>query len=80
MGLVSFVFTLWGTQKQNKPTPLDRGPPLPCKQGLRHSPTPSVINIRKKGIMVNKKARGWVLVRLSFVVVVMLVKNEKSIG
>ena len=25
-GLVSFVFTLWGTQK--KPTPLDRGPPL----------------------------------------------------
>ena len=26
VGLVSFVFTLWGTQK--KPTPLDRGPPL----------------------------------------------------
>ena len=26
VGLVSFVFRLWGTQK--KPTPLDQGPPL----------------------------------------------------
>ena len=28
VGLVSFVFTLWGTQKKKKPAPLDRGPPL----------------------------------------------------
>ena len=28
VGLVSFVFTLWGTQNQKRPTPLNRGPPL----------------------------------------------------
>ena len=28
VGLVSFVFTLWGDTKQKELTPLDRGPPL----------------------------------------------------
>ena len=35
VGLVSFVFTLWGTQhKRNLPT--RPGSPTPCKQGLSH--------------------------------------------
>ena len=34
VGLVSFVFTLWGTQnKRNLPT--RPGSPIPCKQGLK---------------------------------------------
>ena len=35
VGLVSFVFTLWGTQnKRNLPT--RPGSPTPCKQGLKY--------------------------------------------
>ena len=34
VGLVSFVFTLWGTQKKET-YPTRPGSPTPCKQGLR---------------------------------------------
>ena len=34
----------------------------------------------KKGIIGNKKVRGWVLVRLFFVVVVMLVKMKSRLS
>ena len=33
VGLVSFVFTLWGTQTK-EPYPTRPGSPTPCKQGL----------------------------------------------
>ena len=37
LGLVSFVFTLWGTQnKRNLPYPTKPGSPTPCKQGLSY--------------------------------------------
>ena len=36
VGLVSFVFTLWGTQNK-KTYPTKRGSPTPCKQGLNQS-------------------------------------------
>ena len=33
-GVGFFCFHALGDTKQKKPTPLDRGPPTPCKQGL----------------------------------------------
>ena len=36
VGLVSFVYTLWGTQNKRN-LPHYRGPPTPCKHGLREN-------------------------------------------